>query len=157
VLTDEGSWGNYSGQKSPQAKAVDWKALFADAKMAEWLTAVATFLTAVVALWMAVRESRLRRKEVRLHQAEHIAAWLDVDINAEETGMANCVVMNGSNQVVYEVIVSIVGVHGAFRKTAVGVDRNSSRGGYQTYVGGAFPPGKQRLASSRRVSSPSIS
>jgi hypothetical protein len=126
-----------------RAKAVDLKALLADAKIAEWVTAVATFLTAVVALWMAIREARLRRRELHVAQAEQIAAWLDVDRTAEETGITNCVVMNGSNQVIYNVIISVVGVHGAFRKTAVGVDRNSPRGGYQTYVGGAFPPGKQ--------------
>jgi hypothetical protein len=120
----------------------------------DWITAISGIGSAVgtigavgVALWFSQAETRRRKREERSRQAEQISAWLEIDDfeEAEKTERTHCVVSNGSNQLVYDVVVSLVAVHGAFRRTAVGVDRNGPQGGYQTYVGGPFPPGRQTL------------
>ncbi len=118
----------------------------------DWITAIGGIGSAIgtigavgVALWFSQAETRRRKREERSQQAEQISAWLQIDEAAEETGEMHCVVLNGSNQLVYDVTVSLVAVHGAFRRTAVGIDRNGPSGGYQTYVGGPFPPGQQTL------------
>jgi len=107
--------------------------------------AVGTVGAVIVALYFSGAEARRRHREEHRRQAECIAAWFVIEHNSEERGFVYCTVTNSSDQLVYDLVISLVSVHGAYRKTAVGVDRNGPIGGCQTYVGGAFPPGSRTL------------
>ncbi len=112
----------------------------------QWASALASTAAVIAALWIATSENRRRNTQDIRHQAEQMAAWLEIDAEkAEETGWADCVVQNNSGQLVYDVVISLVGVHGTYRRTAVKPDRSARGEGCQTYVGGPFPPGRRRL------------
>ena len=112
----------------------------------QWASALASTAAVIAALWIANSENRRRRIQDVRYQAERMAAWLEMDpTKAEETGWTDCVVQNNSGQLVYDVVISLVAVHGAWRHTAATPGRNAREEGCQTYVGGAFPPGRRRL------------
>ncbi len=118
----------------------------------EWVTAyaeigsaVGTVGAVVVALWLAGAEGRRRRKEERRQQADQISAWLLIEdvITATDAGETDCVVFNGSSQLIYNPIVTIVSATGAFRRTALGMKPDDPLPPFQTRIGGAFPPGQR--------------
>jgi hypothetical protein len=80
-----------------------------------WLAAIGTILAVVVALGLASRESRDRRRADERRQAELITAWLETVGDATTAGLVMPVVaiVNGSQQLAYRVIASLVPVRGA--------------------------------------------
>jgi hypothetical protein len=117
------------------------------AACAEVGAAIGTVGTLIAALWFAGAEGRRRRKEERRHQAEQISAWLHIENIAAATidGETDCIVLNGSSQLIYNPIITIVSATGAFRKTGVGMKPDDSLPPFQTRMGGAFPPGQQSV------------
>jgi hypothetical protein len=100
--------------------------------------AVGTFIAVGVALWLAQRDSRRRDAEARRAQAQEITGWLNAeDFNlAEERGKIICTLCNASTQPVFDVVVNLVAIHGAFRRTVAGKKDMM----FDTYVG-ILPPG----------------
>jgi hypothetical protein len=80
-----------------------------------WLAAIGTIVAVVVALGLAGRESRQRRHEDERRQAELITAWLETvgDMTTAGLVMPVVAIVNGSQQLAYRVIASLVPVRGA--------------------------------------------
>ena len=74
-------------------------------------------------------------------QAEEVTAWLGEEEFLGEQMYRKFSVQNASRQLIYDAIVSLVSVQGAFRSTAVGDERNGPGSpGFQSLVGNV-PPG----------------
>jgi hypothetical protein len=100
----------------------------------DWLTAIGTVGAVVTALYFSTRDGRRAAQRERRHQADLVTAWIE---NMEGT-TCNIKVTNASPQPVYYLVVSLVAVQGAFRKTAVG-DRLSDASSLRTLVGLVTP------------------
>lgn len=104
-----------------------------------WVAGVGTLLAVAVALWLAGRDDRRWRQEVRRRQAELITAWFggpDRPRNPDRPNDKPVTIANASPQLVYEMIVSLVAVQGAYRQDA----RKGGESG-RIYVG-QVPPGR---------------
>jgi hypothetical protein len=92
-----------------------------------------------------LRDSRRQRTEHERHQAELVTAWLETTGDATTTGLVPPViaVVNGSQQLAYKVIASLVPVRGA-----IGPDFRQTAGrpleGFRVYKG-ELPPGRTNL------------
>jgi hypothetical protein len=69
-------------------------------------------------------------------QAERVTSWL----GSEEADRIQVFVRNSSDQLIYDVIASLVSVQGAFRETAVGDSREPWE--YRCFIGNV-PPGRE--------------
>lgn len=108
----------------------------------DWITAVGTVGAAVgtvaavvTSLHFSARDGRLRAERERSRQAEHVTAWIDGWDNTKFLIQLR----NSSEQPVYWLIVSLVSVQGAFRRTAVG-DSRTDAAQFRRLVG-LVPPG----------------
>jgi hypothetical protein len=103
----------------------------------EIATAVGTMGAVIVAMWIAGADARRRRKEEQRRQAEQISAWMEELPNevaiTEGELHANLILQNTSNQLVYNLIASIVSAH-----SEAHIGDNLS---YRTFVG-LLPPGR---------------
>ena len=110
-----------------------------------WLAAVGTILAVVAALGLALREARERRRDRERQQAEQITAWLEPIGDATTAGLVMPVVavVNGSQQLAYRVVASLVPVRGAIRD-----DFHSQIGAgawdFRAFKG-ELPPGRTNL------------
>jgi hypothetical protein len=110
-----------------------------------WLAAIGTIAAVAAALWLAGRDSRRRRTEHERNQAELVTAWLLPVGDQTTSGLVPPIiaVINGSQQLAYKVIASLVPVRGAigedFRQT-VGRDPTAFRA-----FKGELPPGRTNL------------
>jgi hypothetical protein len=105
---------------------------------AEVATAVATFGAVVVALALARADSVRRRHEKEREQAEQISGWMEYLPDGEETVVdeelnVKLVLLNSSEQLVFDLIASVVT---AFGEYPVGNDFN-----YRNFIG-RLPPGR---------------
>jgi hypothetical protein len=79
--------------------------------LATWVAAVGTVGAVVVALWLASRDSRERARGERRRQAETVTAWISGGyslVAGENRFVAPVAVQNGSSQLVYRFIASLV-------------------------------------------------
>ena len=74
-----------------------------------WLAAIGTLAAVIVALYLAGADSRRRRRDERSHQAHLVTAWFT---GPPGHGPHVVSVLNGSQQLVYRVIASLVPVRG---------------------------------------------
>lgn len=89
------------------------------------INAVLTLAAVVIALYVALRETYLHRKELRLHQAGLIAVWL-LDVFQSDRGLFyNVAVSNQSSQPIFDAVLSIGVVHGAGSSYYKGDDNNT--------------------------------
>lgn len=104
---------------------------------AEWAGAIATFLAVLVALWVAGADARRRAKTNKRHQAEQISGWME-DLPPKETIIdgvmyVRLIMQNSSNQLVYNLIASVVSAQ-AGQHVGTNLD-------YRNYLG-RLPPGR---------------
>src|SRR2546423_1631809 len=90
-----------------------------------WLAAIGTVGAVMVALGIALRDSRTRRREDRQRHASLVSASLDpkraVMRKSGQGGTSmGLVVHNTSGQSIYQAVAALVAVQGAYRRTAVG-------------------------------------
>jgi hypothetical protein len=110
-----------------------------------WLAAIGTILAVVVALGLAGREGRQRRRQQERLEAELVTAWLERMGGPTVQGPepAIIVVVNGSQQLAYKVIASLVPVRGAisddFRQKI-----GRSAADFRAFKG-ELPPGRTNL------------
>jgi hypothetical protein len=108
-----------------------------------WLAAIGTIAAVVVAITLAGRDTRHRRREDERHQAEQIQAWLLPAGDLSTAGLVLPVIgiVNGSQQLAYRVVASLVPMRGAvsddFRKV-IGRDPTAFRA-----LKGELPPAGQ--------------
>jgi hypothetical protein len=102
-----------------------------------WLAAIGTVAAVVVALYLAGADSRRRGRLERAHQAQLVTAWFTAPPGQ---GPHVVSVLNGSQQLVYRVIASLVPVRGTatpdFRQQQ-GLDSTAFRA-----LIGELPPGQ---------------
>jgi hypothetical protein len=93
---------------------------------ATWASAAGSFAAVVVALGLAFRDSLRQRWRDRRWQAERVTAWIVGAVPSADpsTMLLRVDVGNASEQSVYQVIVSLVAVQGAWR-------RDAKEGGYE--------------------------
>lgn len=106
----------------------DWATVYADAA-----TAAATLAAVIVALVIARADAVRRRRDKEREQAEHITGWMEesqVQVFDSERHV-KLVLFNASNQLVYNLIASIVTAHG---ETHPGDEWE-----YRTFVGRLAP------------------
>lgn len=77
-----------------------------------WVTAFGTVGAVVVALYLAGRDSRQRARERRRHQADNITGWLEFQSHPDQPPTLSLTILNGSSQLAYRVIASLVPVRG---------------------------------------------
>jgi hypothetical protein len=89
------------------------------------------------------RQDQLATEEARRHQAEQVTDWLVKDDGPEAPGKLfyGLLLQNGSSQLVHQLIVSVVGTQGSFRRTAVGDPRLFE---CRLFVG-SLPPGQTKM------------
>lgn len=100
-------------------------------------TAVATFSAVLTALFLATIDARRRLREKEREQAEQISGWMEF-LSATEDVIngemyARLILNNSSNQLVYDLVASVVT---AFGESQVGGDFS-----YRNFVG-RLPPGR---------------
>lgn len=110
-----------------------------------WLAAVGTIAAVIVALALAGREARHRKRESERNQAELITAWLIPDGDLTTSGLVLPVIgiVNASQQLAYRVIASLVPVRGAIRddfRESIG----RPAGAFRAFKG-ELPPGRTNL------------
>jgi hypothetical protein len=107
-----------------------------------WLAAIGTVGAVFTAVVIAGRDARERRRERERQQAELITAWLDQIGGPTTAGLVLPVIaiVNGSQQLAYRVIASLVPVRGAitddFRQR---MEREGEA--FRVFVG-ELPPGR---------------
>lgn len=108
-----------------------------------WVAGIGTVGAVVLALFLAERDRRRRDREQRRSQAELLTSWMFWPQPAEQAEREQVVtvsILNGSNQLAYRVIASLVPVRGTapnnFRELQ-GVDPTA----YRVLVG-ELPPGR---------------
>jgi hypothetical protein len=106
----------------------DWATVYADGA-----AAAATLAAVVVALVISRKDTARRRKDKEREQAEHITGWLEeltVQVDDGEPHV-KLVLVNASNQLVYNLVASIV--------TAQGETHPGGNWNYRTFVGRVAP------------------
>jgi hypothetical protein len=98
--------------------------------------AIGTVGAVTRSLYFALREGRHRRKREHRQQAEQVTAWID----GSDANTIQVQLRNSSDQPAYELIISLVAVQGAFRKTAVD-DQRTDAPQLRRLVG-LVPPGE---------------
>lgn len=107
-----------------------------------WLAAIGTVGAVIVALFLAGADARRRAREQHARQAELVTAWLGPVPQATEddlTPLRAVTLLNGSQQLAYRVIASMVPVRGAVRP-----DFRTNAGDFRAFVG-ELPPGRTDL------------
>ena len=106
--------------------------------VATWAAAIGTISAVVVALRLARRDRGQHEYERRRHQAEMVTVWLTGEEQAEEHSILQRIaIQNASNQCIYETVVSLVAIQGAFRDDA----RDGSDYDFRAFPG-QLPPGR---------------
>lgn len=100
------------------------------------LTAIGTLGAVGVALWLAGREARRQRSQESRRQAEFATAWIASE-TMDSAGHPQLIVVvgNASHQSLYQVIVSLVAIQGAWRRDG------REYAGYRAFLWQA-PPGE---------------
>ena len=108
-----------------------------------WLAAVGTCGAVIVSLYLARQDGLRREQRERRRQAELVTAWLGAEEAVGDQLFQQVVIQNSSSQSVYQLIVSLVSVQGAFRVTAVPPPQSDAKVSdpFQTRVG-QVPPGR---------------
>jgi hypothetical protein len=92
-----------------------------------------------------LRRDQSAREEAQRHQAEQVTAWLVPYDGTEKPGpgqmFAGLIVRNGSSEVVYQLIASVVSLQGTYRETRVG----SPDIRFRSFIG-QVPPGETKTA-----------
>lgn len=89
------------------------------------INAAITLAAVLIALYAALRETYLHRKELKFRQANLVAVWL-LDLFQNDGGMFyNVAVSNQSSQPIFDVVLSIGIVHGAGSPYYEGDDSNT--------------------------------
>jgi hypothetical protein len=90
------------------------------------------------------RRDRIAASDVQRAQAEQVSGWLVPYEGPAEPGrlFLGLVLKNGSGQLVYQLIASLISTQGAFRKTAVG-DNTTDEFEFRVFVG-LLPPGETK-------------
>ena len=101
----------------------------------QFAAAAATFLAVLTALFLATVDARRRRRDKERGQAEQISGWMEFLPAEEAVGdgaiYVRLVLQNSSNQLVYDLIASIVT---AFGESQVGGDLS-----YRNFMGRLAP------------------
>jgi len=110
-----------------------------------WLAAVGTIGAVFAAVIIAGRDARDRRREREQQQADQMTAWLDQIGGPTTAGLVLPVIaiINGSQQLAYRVIASLVPVRGAISedfRQKIGREAEA----FRTFKG-ELPPGRTNL------------
>lgn len=121
-----------NGKREWRAMDADWAHVWAEAG-----TAVSTLAAVAVALWLARADSARRREEKERDQAEHVSGWIEF-LPEKETFVdgamyVQLVLLNSSQQLVYDLIASVV--------TAFGEYPVGSGTQFHNFIG-RLPPGR---------------